>query len=253
MLFHRDKIVIKPCMGLGDAVYAYPTVNYYRKKFVDKKIIVITEHKDVYSGINGLLFSSSLNKFDIDCRYLNRKHINETNQFQDVLINSKTPLDTKFEMEVFPKKPVVKSEKRILLVRNPYLGMELVKSPELMPNFSFIKDKIKTLKKQYYTILLSNKKDNEIFCCDFDMEINRTTINELLNLIKQSDLIISQNGHILAMAEAMEKKIITVFSSKLKTTNDFFLRSITPQKVITKSTSKYLYDNEEDKFGDLLK
>lgn len=254
MIFHKKQLIIKPSMGLGDAVYCYPVVEYYRNNNPNKNIKVLTKYKEVFENLKNITFSTERSKFDIDCTYLNRKKIKETNQFEDILINSNCPKNLNFDINIKIKKIKIETSKKILLVRNPYLGMELRKDILLTPDLSQIINFLNKLKKKYYIILLRHKEDGtNIFYKNFDHILDETSINQLMNLVFQSDLIISQNGHILALAEGLNKNIICFFSSKLKKTNNIFFNSITPKKVITKKTSNYVYDDDLEKINFLFK
>lgn len=240
-------------MGLGDAIYSYPIVKYYKNNNPDKKIIVLTKYKEVFEILNNINFSEDRSNFDIDCTYLDRKQIQETNQFEDILINSNSPKNLNFEIDIKIKKINLKTSKKILLLRNPYLGMELRKTSILTPNLNEIVNLIDKLKKKYYIILLKHEKDGtNIFYKNFDYLLEKTSINQLMNLVFQSDFIISQNGHMLALAESLNTKIISIFSSKLRETNDVFFNSITPKKVITKKSSHYVYDDDLKKIKSLF-
>lgn len=244
MIKHKGLITFKPCVGLGDAVYAYPIIKYYSELYPNCNFKVITKYKEVFECIEKVSCDTETNFFNIDCRYLNRKD-KKSNQFEDICFNARIKKKIEFKIEIYKNKIDINNKnKKILLVRNPYLGMELRKTPILTPDFKKIDIILNFLKKYYYIVLLRHDEDGtDVYLKNYNEIFENTTINQLLNLVDCSDLILSQNGHILAIAEALNKKIISIFSSNLINCEDDFFRTITPSKVITKPTSYYCYDN----------
>jgi ADP-heptose:LPS heptosyltransferase len=245
MLHHTKTLIVRPCPGLGDAIYAYPVVKHLMKRYKACKFLVATKHKEVFEYLHGdrLGFTDQSDHFDIDCTYLDRK-LEKTNQFQDVCIKAGIKEEIPFSIDLVNRQIVPPSEKKTVLIRNPYLGMELRKTDLMMPNIRLLASKF-TSDKNFRTVLLTHERD--MTCkldLDFDFVFESRSVCETLNLVRQSDIVVTQVGNLLAAAEAMDKPTIAVFSRKMRDSQNVFLSSITPEKVVTKITTEFFYDDD---------
>ena len=76
-----------------------------------------------------------------------------------------------------------------------------------------------------------------------DEYLPETSFDDVMSIINASDMIISQIGWTIAAAEILNKKIFVLFSAKGRKSKNWFFKTITPEKVITKKTSEYCFDN----------
>jgi hypothetical protein len=251
-------MLIRGASGLGDAVYLYPIVKRYRNLWCD--ITVLTSYPEIFQGLNIKTKPFDCKaKVDIDCNYCARKHETGTSQFQDMLILAELGhVDIPFEIHnnwPVPDKVKLLKERsvKICLVKSAYLPMNLQSGQvaDMIPDYGKMQMLIDKYKDEYKMILVGKGHQPHRFKGIYISEQDRTTVSELLGLILISDMIIAQQGFMTAFAEALDKKIIVMFSWKgLQSKNPFF-KSITPEKVCTKPTTEWVTDVMSDK--DIIK
>ena len=96
-------------------------------------------------------------------------------------------------------------------------------------------------------VVFYRKNSMDISFKGMDAIMEDTTIDELFDLFNSADMVITQIGWTLAMAEILNKKLFVFFSGRGLKSKDYFFRTITPRKVITKRTSSYCIDDWSSK------
>jgi hypothetical protein len=220
-------MIIKSHSGLGDGIYLHPICKHLAKK---DKIILLSNYPDIYKDLNIEVKPHKTPGLHVDMRlsYVGRKPIQETNQYQDLLISGGLP-DIPFEIEWKITNKLYKT-KKVCLYPEEYkpLGREDGFGKELNIDWSII-DKLK------------EKYKDEIEFIKVGQGI--TTIIQLIDYAAQCDFSIAPVGHLLSLSEIFNKPILTIFSRRGLSSSNPFIFNITPKKVLCKNTSKYIIDD----------
>jgi hypothetical protein len=91
--------------------------------------------------------------------------------------------------------------------------------------------------------MVGNKNSMNISFDNIDMIYEDTSIFDLFSLINSSDMVLTQIGWTIAMAEILNKKVFVCFSQLGFSSENWFFNTITPKKVIIKDTSSYFVDD----------
>ena len=239
-------IVIRGNSGMGDSLLLYPIVKQLLKDNNKQLITILTNFPEIFQTLpeKNISFHPFIKflKADYDCNYVPRKAITETNQFEDMVLQSaafdKYPYfsyndgyknTTQF---IFNNK-----DKKICLIVNPYLPMNSLKCrADLMPDYSVYQKIINNNQDKYYFILIGNRSieyDYPLAGIDKDM-CDKTPWNQLCCLMKKADFIIGQLGLFLHLAEMLDKKYYLVMNHNQGNSEDQFFRTITEKKIVMK-------------------
>lgn len=235
---------VKGPTGFGDAIYTYPIIKY----LIDsgENVTVLTRHPYVFEDLNCATDPYRDEGYDIDCNYVRRKGDQSTTQFEDMCLEA--GIETSLKLEI-PKPHVFNNTKRkICLVQYPYYPMnEDQLRTELMPDYSIMQQIIAD-HPDYFYVLMGQQGSFKYHFEGIDMDVvGQTDYKELIELYTMSDMIITQIGYSIALAEALNKRIFVLFSKAGLDSDEYFFRTITPKKVITKPTSSWAHDKMEYK------
>lgn len=266
------EIGIKGQSGLGDSIYLYPIVKHFSPKF--DKVHVMTNYPELFGSIenvtcyrhlklNHVTEETTQREIPISVRasYAGGKHKPGTSQFEDYClfsgITDKLNLSLPWTIKNKDLESVVKNVakgRKISIVAAPYqpFGRDDKWGNELCINPESIQSIIDKHNKEFLFIAVGNKYCLDKLSIEYDL-IDKTTIPDLLDLVKMSDICISQIGNMLPMAECMGKKNLIIFADytrKIKepyrSKEESFLSAITPEKCVHyKHLNKSVYDNEE--------
>jgi hypothetical protein len=237
-------MIIRGASGFGDAIYLYPIVRYYSHLF--NPLTVLTDYPAIYDDLHVVTRPFCACVPVLDCSYVNRKHLKETNQFQDMLINAEIKETIDFTI---PHKQNIKTlfsdskKKKTCLIVDLYNPMGTKSAAELKPDKEKFDATIKQLERKYNLIFLTN--DDERNAKNRLCFYGKIAFSYLCDLFQNSDLIFCQVGWPLVLAEALDKKCLLLFSHQGTRSKNNFINSITPEKVITKKSTTYFYDDEK--------
>jgi len=231
-------ISLRGAGGLGDAVYMYPVLKYYLEQ--GQKVEILTKYPEIYQPLkkSELIITDRYAKLpDRECRYAPRYPIQTTTTYQDTLILSgieqHLPLEIEFECSKefnFPTK------KKICIIRDIILPMKQRGDEKcLIPDGKYFQTIIDAFKKYFYFVLAGNTNNYKYKLKGIDLDLtNCLNIFELLQLISQSNICLSQSCFFLPFAEALNKKEFVIFASEGFKSPLKFYRYITPAKIINK-------------------
>lgn len=255
-------ISLRGAGGLGDAVYMYPVLKYYLEQ--GQHVEILTKYPEIYQSLvkAGLIITDRYAKQpDRECRYASRYPIQTTTTYRDTLILSGIEKQVPFEMEFnCPRVFYFPTTKKICVIRNIILPMKQ-RGDELclIPDGKCYQAIIDAYKNEYYFVLAGNKNSYRFELTGIDLDLtNSLDIPNLLQLISQSNICLSQSCFFLPFSEAINKKCFVVFSAKGFKSPLKFYRHITPAKTINKpEIIGYCVDDEPkntiiEKFGELL-
>lgn len=240
-------VVIKGQKGFGDSVYLYPIVKWHVNS--NFEVTVASNHAEVFEFLD--CNKVPYGDYKINAGYLHRKNINTTNQFQDMCYSAGIPLDTPYDIDIVRREVGINTTGKLLcLVTCPYLplgGMKnsILDAKDLMPDYNTIQGIINN-HREYYYVLIGKNTTCTFFYENIDLDLSNAdypNINWLFNLVYESNMILSQTGHMPAIAEGLDKKIFLAYSAKGLNSTNPFLNTITPKKILTKLTSGYVIDS----------
>jgi hypothetical protein len=228
-----DKI-IHGASGLGDTVYMYPIAERFIEQGYD--VTVLTNYPEVLKELNCKKEPFNRSRQNaINCSYVNRKHIPETDQYIDCCIAAGidsnipalsmkwTPADKKYDNYAVVIAPTVPFGQAY---RDDYL--------HIMPNVKEIDRYCREIAQDMLIVMVGKNYISKVYC-DHDLT-GQTSLCEYIDLLYHSNLIISQVGNALSFAEALNKKATIFFPAKAKESNLPFIQQITPDKVIHKKS-----------------
>ena len=96
------------------------------------------------------------------------------------------------------------------------------------------------------------------FLSNIDLNLNfKTTPADLMDIVSISEICLCQIGHMLPVAESLNKKVFVIFAENGFKSQSKFITAITPGKTICKRSSEYCVDTEPQdvinkRFGKML-
>jgi len=254
-------MIIRGARGLGDALFLYPIIEYYINK--GENVTVKTNYPEIFKELNcktvPLITAGTT---DIVARYAERFENPETNMLEDTAILADMPLPVELSVKYKCKRKFkFNTNKKICVIRQPDYPMN-AKRPEstlvLVPKIEIIQEIINKFKDECYFVLAGSGHGLKPELTGIDEDLTDiSVIQELLELVNSSDIVLTQMGYMLPMAEALNKKLFSLHSYAGLHTNQAFYRWLTPQKSVTRKSSVYIIDNEPinqilNKFKELL-
>jgi hypothetical protein len=238
-------MIIRGSQGLGDAIYLWPVVKYYSER--GKDVTIITRYPEVYSNLKCTAIQES--EF-VDCQCSARTKELDTNIYEDTLllsgITEKIPFEFEFK-KVFI--PVINTSKRICVVRLPSAPVKggeetaiMIPKPEVYQNI------INAFKDRVYFVSVGKQIECEHKLSGIDLDLSNTeTLNDYFSVLSCADIIMTQPGHCVPIAEALGKKLFCIFASAGLISDVKRYRFTTPQKILTRSESAFCQDGDLEK------
>lgn len=245
------EIGLKGASGLGDTIIAWPIVKYYAKRF--DIVNYMTDYPELYETIPNVrcyphkklnyMIDAAGRKHPVDIRftYCPRKYTPGSNQFEDSCISAKVSESIKLEIDWIIQNDNLVEDilaaslgKKICILAAPYepfgrdddFGKLLRIKPDIM---QAIVDKYKD--KVYFVQVGNNNVLHQIK--GIMNIINKTTVSDLMDLVQVADFTLAQVGNMLPLSEALGTPSFTIFSSDGLKSENRFISSIKPEKVVT--------------------
>lgn len=233
-------IVLRTLQGLGDAVYAYPIVKYLLEN-QNQKIIVKTNYPIVFNALNVETVSlDSSQKFNLFPQYT--KNRNGSSQYEMMLRSVGLPfISFKFDWQLgFSEgfkfnhldnfiKTWTDSKKKLCIIKQPCVAHmhKLSKDTSLVPDGNEFREW--QIENEYKYFFVSVGKD-EIFSdkgylINYDL-VNKTSVQDLLTLCSMANLIASQVGHLIPIAQGFNKPLKIFYPKQIK---DRRFKNLSPQ------------------------
>lgn len=208
------KVIVRGCSGFGDAIYLRAIVEWLLKNRGEVQYTVATNFPTIYEGLDVKAEPYFGETPNIDCNYTHRKEYGDTNQFQDMCINGGLPY-IEYTSELKKRDP--KGFVIALPLYSPMGG-----SPESSPMMPFYRE--------YFDLI--RKHENVLQIQSFH------SFENLVKLFNEAELVICQQGWGTALAELLDVPAKVVFTQRGLDSKNKFIGSITPNKILTKSTSE---------------
>jgi len=212
--------IIKGASGFGDALYLRVIVEWLLLN-KPNSYTVLTNYPEVYKDLpieTDILHSQKYNSIDYYCHYLHGKTLHTT-QWEDMLNRAKLPYFPLTSQLENRKQYNSNDHEQIVLIA-PYNSMNGAKGTKpMIPRFKEIIDYVS----QYNNVIFINKKYKFL---------------DLIKLFNQSSLIIGQVGWCVPLAEMLNIPLHAIFTKRALNSEYKFISQITPEKLLTKHTSK---------------
>jgi len=237
-------MILYGSLGLGDAIYLYPIVKHCSE--VGEKVTIITRYPEVYDGLKCETVDPG--EF-ISCRISARTTILESNIFQDALTMSGIKENIPLKLE-YKNKNVIKfkTDKKVCVIRNitvPAAGEDDAKV--MVPDISVYQRIIDEFKNSVYFVLIGRQTNSDAVLTGIDLDLTKTsTLSEYFSVIDSADIVLTQPGHCVPIAEALDKNLFVIFAWEGLLSEAKRFRFTTPKKLLTKESSFYCVDNEVD-------
>jgi hypothetical protein len=242
-------IILRPSQGLGDAVYMRPVVRHYLD--LGNEVVVVTRHPGAYSDLN---CKTVAEEDFMDCQASSRTMTKGTNIYQDTLIASGIDHKQAPQMDLRcvgvprdfgPGNPVC-------VVRNPSVPVKGDDSARCMvPDIAVFQRIMDTFKDRVRFVLIGWRINFDVVLRGAHEDLTGiTSLRDYFAAVAGADLVLTQPGHMLAIAEALHKPLLAVFAHKGLASTEKRYRFTTPDKVLTSPRSHWTIDAmaPEDQF-----
>lgn len=234
--------------GLGDAIYLRVVAEHIAEQGVDLE--VLNNYPDVFCGaaVTVKPFVRGM-KVDIVSHYVYGKNNPGTNQFQDMCIAAKLPatIPLRFDWKVMNRrlvddlrtraagrKIIVVHGGRTPMARTDGFGAELL---PLKAAFDLVLGELRDC-----FLVRVGKHALYPLAAELDLQ-DRTTVTDLIDIGQACDGWVAQCSFAVPLAEAFDKPLLAVWAAAGLRAKHGYVKSITPQKILSKSSSTYVFDD----------
>jgi hypothetical protein len=234
--------------GLGDSIYLRPIVDHFIK--AGERVQVCSNHPDVFIGSGAEVEPFGRTNINVLAHYVGGKPNPNTNQWQDICASAGVgEIPLRFDWEVRNKTlidTIVSDSGRqpIILVhggRTP-MGRSDGFGLELLPDRRAF-DAVLSMLHGCYTARIG--KGEQLYPLPVTMDLtDGTSVSDLLDIASICDGIVAQCSFAIPLAEIFNKPLLTIWAAGgMSEYRHPYIRSITPSKVLSKPSSKYVIDD----------
>lgn len=238
--------------GFGDSLYLQSVVRHLVKRD-GLRMRVKSDWPDVFMPLGDRVQVVPFGRTGVNilAHYSIRKGVVGTTQFQDCCIAAgiKEPVDLRLDWTVV-KQGLVDSVRQ---PGKPVLVVQLPRTPmgrtdgfgaSLLPDCRAIQRLIDRAKDEHTVVQIGAGEPLFRFQgIDIDLA-NKTTVAETIDVASAADRFLGYCSFLVPLAESFAKPALFVWSRRGLKDGMPFIRQITPQKVLHRSTSTYVMDDE---------
>jgi len=245
-------MVIKGQSGFGDSIYLYPIVKHYTT-VKNIPVTVITNFPKLFTRLPNIKTEPHTKRTPSDLRvsYSPRKYTLLSNQYQDYCysggVDPPPPFTLDWKCTVDLRKELnIPDNKKIAIVSAPYIPFNRTDGygHELRIDYAKMQYLLDIMKNYFIIQVGLNVAVHQLQ--GIDHYIQTPDYIRTISIYDNADMIIGQVGHSIPMAEALDKKAMIIYSVKGLQSKHVFINSITPQKIHSKKTTGFIYDNMND-------
>lgn len=233
--------------GLGDAIYLRPIVEYFIR--AGELITVCCGYPSVFDGTGATVLPFDRFNIDVLAHYTAGKLQRGTNQWQDICLSAGVQVPLRFDWTVkntalierlrtqaAGRPLVIVHGGRVPMARTDGFGRELLPAREAFDA---------ALAAISNCFLVQVGKADQVYPLKVDLSLNgSTSVSDLLDLGSSCDAIVGQCSFVIPLAEAFDKPLLIVWAAEgMSPARHYYISSITPEKVLSKSSSKFVMDN----------
>jgi hypothetical protein len=233
--------------GLGDALYVRPVAEHFVR--VGEQVTVYSDHEDVFIGSGARVERFTRDGCNVVAHYTHGKANPETNQWQDVCALAGTPgLALSFEWKI--QRPDLVRDLKAMASGKPIIMINGGRAPmgrhdgygfDMLPRREAF-DVVLAALADCFTVEVG--KGAELYPLSADVDLaDRTSVADLLDIASISAGLVGQCSFMIPLAEALGKPLLCVWAAKGLTSKTEFIRQCTPQKILSKPTSRFVMDD----------
>lgn len=241
-------IRIRGGSGLGDAMYVRAVAEYLVSQ--GHKVEACSNYVDVFAGANVLVTPFRRQRIDRLAHYSTRKGSVGTNQWQDVCDTAGIPR-MPLHMDWTVRNAGLVQEVREAAGGKPIVLVHGGRSPmartdgfgkELLPKVEAFCEVLGELADCF---LVQIGRADQIYDLPCDLNLNgATSITDLFDLALSCEAVVGQCSFVIPLAEVFDKPLLIVWAARgMKADMHPYIKQITPQKVLSKSTSMHVVDD----------
>lgn len=233
--------------GLGDAIYVRPIAEHLVAR--GERVTVLTDYPDVFLGAGVQLERFSRRNVTHLAHYTGGKQRPHTNQWQDVCGSAgvSTPLQCSWETQnhalvgellarAAGRPLVLVHGGRVPMGRTDGFGRELLPRQDAF-------ERVLAALSGCFRVRIG--KGEELYPLPADLDLNgSTSVADLMDLGAACDAVVGQCSFAIPLAEIFDKPFLGVWSSEGLRSRETWVRLVTPQKILSKPTSRAVVDDE---------
>lgn len=235
--------------GLGDSLYIRPVADFFVRQ--GEQVMVLTDHPDVFigSGVSSIQRHRKTD-YDILAHYTAGKSNPHTNQWQDVCARAGVgdlPLSFKWKvrckMLVDDLLAMAKGKPLILLNGGRYpMNRTDGFANEMLPDRAAFDALLEGLQRDCFVVEVGQGVELYPLTADVDL-VGRTSVSDVLDIASVCDAMVGQCSFMIPLAECFDKPLMVVWAARGLESKELYIRQCTPQKILSKKTSRFMFDN----------
>lgn len=237
--------------GLGDSIYLQSVVRHLVQRD-GQPLRVCSDWPDVFLPLGEMVKVVPFTRAGIDilAHYATRKRFSDTTQFRDCCINA--GIVEQVELHLDWPAPSGHLIDEITASGLPVVCVQLPRAPmgrtdgfglELLPDCRVIQKMIDAMR-GVATIVQVGAGTPLFNFTGIDIDLaNKTTVRELIDVAAIADGFLGYCSFILALAESLDKPTIMVWARAGLQSRELYIRQITPQKIIEKTSTRHVIDD----------
>jgi hypothetical protein len=243
---------IRAGRGLGDAIYLQSVVRHLAQK--EQNLTVCTDWQDVFLPLRDKVkfLPFTRQNIRIIAHYSARKSFKDTTQFKDCCVQAgiNEPVELKIDWVQINKELIesIKTDKPLLVVALPRapMGRNDRFAIDLLPKKDIYQMAVDILKEKYTILQIgAGKPIYNLENIDIDLT-DKTSVTDLFDIASVADGFLGYCSYIIPLAESFNKKGLYIWANKGLRSAEQYINTITPQKILEHSNSKYFIDNWDE-------
>ena len=234
--------------GLGDALYVRPIVDHLIRS--GERVKVLTDYKEVFLGSGASVLPFERVRVDVTAHYVGGKGKIGTTQWEDVCASAKVPSTLPLRIDWPVRNRAMIDGLRAQAGRRPMVLVHGGRRPmnrldgfgmELLPAkaaFDVVLDELRDC------FLVQIGKASQLYPLKTDVDLNgSTSVADVLDLGVSCAAVVAQCSFAVPLAEVFDKPLLAIWGGKISSSRELFVRSTTPQKVLSASTDYFVMDD----------
>lgn len=233
--------------GLGDAIYIRPIAEHFVR--AGEKVTVCSGYPEVFLGSGAAVEPFDRFNIQVLAHYVNGKRDTTTNQWQDICKSAGVSVPLRFNWQV--RNPQLLEAIKTDAAGRPLILVHGGRTPmgrtdgfgaELLPKRDAFTAALAALKGCF---LVRVGKGADLYPLPVDVDMNGgTSVSDLLDMATICAGVVGQCSFAIPLAEVFDKPLLVVWAAHGMQSNMHpYIRAITPQKVLSKPTSRFVVDD----------
>jgi len=233
--------------GLGDSIYLRPIVDHFER--AGERVQVCSAYPDVFLGTNAEVEPFARNNIDVLGHYVLGKGNPTTNQWQDVCASAGVSVRLGFDWPV--RNQALVDRLRAQADGRPIIAIHGGRTPmdrtdgfgaELLPEREAFDAVLEALAGCFLVQIGRGERRYQLRA---EVDLNgSTSVADLIDVARIADRLVAQCSFAIPLAEVFDKPLLVVWAaSGMSEYRHPYIRQITPQKVLSKPTSRFVVDD----------